>query len=470
MVKDFEKRLKEMLDILIQVAKGNYSVEVDLSPNNDELDDLGLGINLMIKNIRQNFNQLEEQRQWSQVTLSSIGDAVIATDNEGNITFINHVAEELTGWSAKEAIGKDISIIFNIINEKTRQKIESPIRKVLKDLRISFLADDTILISKDGHEICIEDSAAPIQDKKGNLFGVILVFRDITEKKKAQLEQELMKLKLNQAQKLEAIGQLASGIAHEINTPIQAIGGNTSFLQSSFDDILLLIKKYDKLQELSKEEKFSENILTDIENLTESISLDYVLKEIPKAIDESLKEISQVANIVKSMKEFSHPGAKEKKLTDINNALQNSIIVSKNEWKYHADMKTNFQKDLPLIPAHPGELNQAFLNIIINAAHAIKDGLKDKEASKGEITISSKRIDDKIEISISDSGTGIPEDAKDKIFDPFFTTKEIGSGTGQGLFIAHSVVVEKHNGSVEVESEMGKGTTFYLRFPINSNT
>ena len=207
----------------------------------------------------------------------------------------------------------------------------------------------------------------------------------------------------------------------------------------------------------------------EVEAVSEKADLEYLREEIPKAIEQSLEGIGRVSKIVQAMKEFSHPGADEKTPIDINKAIESTITVSRNEWKYVAEMETDFDTGLPMVPCLPGDFNQVILNIIINAAHAIA-GVVDKDSvDKGKIAISTTMDTDWAEIRISDTGTGIPEEIKDKVFDPFFTTKEVGRGTGQGLAISHSVVVDKHGGTITLETEEGQGTTFIIRLPLGDN-
>ena len=206
-------------------------------------------------------------------------------------------------------------------------------------------------------------------------------------------------------------------------------------------------------------------IVQEIENVEKEVDLDYLTEEIPKAIQQSLDGVDRVAKIVRAMKEFSHPGTNEKTATDINKAIENTITVSRNEWKYVADVITVFDASLPLIPCLPGEFNQVILNIIVNAAHAIADVVVN--GNKGIITVSTQRNGNWAEIRIQDTGTGIPEAVRPKIFDPFFTTKPIGKGTGQGLAIAHDIVVRKHGGTIDIETATGKGTTFVIRIPMS---
>jgi len=259
---------------------------------------------------------------------------------------------------------------------------------------------------------------------------------------------------------------LAAGIAHEINTPIQYVGDNTRFLLESFQDLVDVLKKNQTLLECVKNGNVSPEIVAAVESATEKADLDYILAEIPVAIEQSLEGVERVANIVRAMKEFSHPGEEEKTMTDLNRALENTITVARNEWKYVADIVTEFDQSLPPVPCLPGELNQVFLNIIINASHAIADTVGDSAQNKGRITVKTSRRGEHVEVRISDTGGGIPEDIRAKIFDPFFTTKEVGKGTGQGLAISHNVIVEKHNGSLTFETTPGHGTTFIIKLPL----
>ncbi|MDH5720195.1 MAG: ATP-binding protein [Spirochaetia bacterium] len=290
------------------------------------------------------------------------------------------------------------------------------------------------------------------------------------ENKYLESEKEKLEYQKTQAQKLEAIGQLAAGIAHEINTPIQYIGDNINFLENSFYDLQKLHKKIQDLLHdlLNKKAKFK--TVKDINILMKEIDFEFIEEEIPKAIKQSIEGVSQVAKIVRSMKEFSHPGSKEKKYQNINKALENTLNVSRNEWKYVADIEKIFDDSISEILCLPGELNQAFLNLILNAAQAIQEELtKTGSKEKGKIIISTEKQNKDIVIKISDTGCGILEENRNKIFNPFFTTKEEGKGTGQGLAIVHNVITEKHDGSIDFESELNKGTTFIIRLPCESS-
>ncbi|MEY2407454.1 MAG: two-component system, NtrC family, sensor kinase [Verrucomicrobiota bacterium] len=277
-----------------------------------------------------------------------------------------------------------------------------------------------------------------------------------------------MEIQLRHAQKMESIGQLAAGIAHEINTPTQYIGDNTRFVQDAFGEIRQLVVQYDKLLCAAETGSVTPELIGAVRSAAGAADMAYLGEEIPKAIQQSLDGVNRVAQIIRAMKDFSHPGTQEKTLLDLNRAIESTLTVCRNEWKYLAEMVTDFDPALPPIPCLPGELNQVILNLVVNAAHAIADVVGDAANGKGTITMSTRRNGDWVEIRIRDTGTGIAEKGRDRIFDPFFTTKGVGKGTGQGLAIAHAVIVDKHAGTIHFETEMGRGTTFIIRLPIHS--
>jgi len=283
-------------------------------------------------------------------------------------------------------------------------------------------------------------------------------------------ERNLLREQLHQAQKLESVGQLAAGIAHEINTPIQYVGDNLQFLKDSFEDLKNLLTAYERMFREVKSNALNSESIQDVETAVRLSDAGYLLEEIPKAVEQSAEGIAHVSSLVSAMKEFSHPGTKEKIPLDLNHAIDCTITVARNEWKYVADLETDFDLSLPLIPCLPGEFNQVVLNLIVNAAHSIGDVIKTGGAEKGKIVVQTKNCLDCAEIRIQDTGAGIPENVRARIFDPFFTTKEIGKGTGQGLAIARSVIVDKHGGSIHFETEEGKGTTFIVRLPLKSSS
>jgi two-component system NtrC family sensor kinase len=290
--------------------------------------------------------------------------------------------------------------------------------------------------------------------------------KEIAERKGAEHERQIMEVQLRQSQKLEAIGQLASGIAHEINTPTQYIGDNTRFLKDSFETIARLLHSHEALLKAARTNSLTPDVVVQAEQILAASDLNYLFAEIPPAINQTLEGIDRVSKIVKAMKEFSHPGGKDKTPSNLNKAVECTVMVANNEWKYVADLNLELDPDLPLVPCYLGEFNQCILNLVINASHAIADVIKQKPGTKGLITVRTRRDDNHVEVWVTDTGTGIPEAVRPKIFEPFFTTKEVGKGTGQGLSIIYTNIVKKHGGTVRFETETGKGTSFILRLPM----
>ncbi|MDY0165211.1 MAG: ATP-binding protein [Thermoguttaceae bacterium] len=291
------------------------------------------------------------------------------------------------------------------------------------------------------------------------LAGRVLVqatVRDISAQKRMQAE-------LAQAHRLEAIGQLAAGIAHEINTPTQYIGDNTRFLGDAFRDIHRVMDCVEQL--LAAEDPPDTKLLDRLRIAAKAADLRFLAGEIPQAITQSLEGVQHVAKIVRAMKEFSHPGGEGKTAVDLNRIVESTLTVCRNEWKYVAEMVTDFDPALPPVPCLPAELNQAILNIVINAAHAIAEKVGES-GEKGIITVRTRSDGDAAEIRIEDTGTGIPDHLRSRIFDLFFTTKAPGQGTGQGLTMAQAIIIEKHGGTIECQSEPGIGTTFIIRLPL----
>jgi signal transduction histidine kinase len=286
------------------------------------------------------------------------------------------------------------------------------------------------------------------------------------QEKTRALEQEIkdrqrIEAELRLAQKLESVGQLAAGIAHEINTPIQFIGDNLRFIGDALTPIVHAVSELDA--ELRRSTLSS---ATQLMAAVKNADLDYNKEELPKAVAQSLEGIERVATLVRALKEFSHPDSSEHKPADINHAVANALIVARNEYKYVAEAVTECDPHLPLVACNIGEINQVLLNLIVNAGHAIAD--KKRESGLGRIVVSTKHDNGWVEIRITDNGSGIPEHVQTKIFDPFFTTKPVGKGTGQGLYLAHSIIVKKHGGTIHFETKVNEGTAFICRIPVTS--
>jgi PAS domain S-box-containing protein len=310
----------------------------------------------------------------------------------------------------------------------------------------------------DGASRWLRGRSFPIHDARGSVSRIVGLTEDVTDRRRMESE-------LRQAQRLEGIGHLATGVAHEINTPVQYVGDNMRFLQDGFGALSGLIVRYQALLG-ALEEGVQPELVEEARREAEEIDLDYVLDEIPRAVAQSLEGVERVAEIVRAMKEFSHPGTSERTPVEINRVIQSTLTVARNEWKYVAELVTDFDPWLPAVPCFPGEFNQALLNIVINAAHAIADASSER-GGRGTLTIRTRRRDEGVEIQIQDTGTGIPEAVRPRIFDLFFTTKEVGRGTGQGLTLAHSVIVDRHGGSLRFETEVGEGTSFFIWLPLH---
>ncbi len=391
----------------------------------------------------------------------SAQDAIITADPTGTVRFWNSAAERTFGFTAEEAVGRNMMhlIVPPEYHEAKRRGMALFARTgrgaaVGKTLELEGLR-------KDGSRFPIEISVSAYPGEDG-FVGVALV-RDISQRK--QLEG-----KLHQGRKMEAVGQLAAGIAHEINTPIQYVGDNMRFVSEAFEEIQSLFQALVELLAGAHADKLDPALVDRLQQAVERADLGYLAEEIPRAMQQGLEGVGRVADIVRAMKEFAHPGGEQKQVVDLNRAVQNTLIISRNEWKYVAEAETCFDPELPPVPCLPGELNQVLLNLIVNAAHAIGEKNKDKPEARGTITVSTRRHGRWAEIAVADTGTGISPEIASQVFNPFFTTKEPGHGTGQGLAIAHHIIVDKHGGRIDFESEVGRGAVFTVRLPLEEES
>lgn len=385
--------------------------------------------------------------------LSAVEVFLIEISEEGVVREWTGQAEKLLGISSHDAIGRPFQSLSIDWNWET---VQEAVTRSIGTMKTVCL-DKVRLMMHGDRQRFLKLTASPLGVESGT--GAILMGEDITER--LDVERELV-----QAQKLESIGQLAAGIAHEINTPTQFVWDNVRFFSDAFGDLLAVLARQREVMESAKMGAWAPELIEACEAEVRRADLDYLQDEIPKALAQTTEGVERIATIVRAMKEFAHPDCDEMTNEDLNRAIVNTVTVARNEWKYVADVTMDLTSDLPPVPCRLGQFNQVILNIIVNAAHAIGD-VVGNTGRKGVISIMSRRVDDDAEIRITDTGTGIPENIRHKIFDPFFTTKEVGKGTGQGLAIAHSVVVDKHHGSIRVESEVGKGTTFVIRLPLS---
>jgi len=382
---------------------------------------------------------------------------VLRADGSVYCPFTSPRAHELVGCD-REVLAQRPGLIFEAVHPDDAAHLANALDASGGDL--SPLSLEYRIVTPDGQTKWVQCGAQPRRLETGEVVwdGLLL---DISERKR--LETQLL-----QAQKLESIGQLAAGIAHEINTPAQYVGDNVRFLEDAFADLLELERSHCRLLAAARAGEPCGERVAETERIRDEVDVDYLEGEIPKAIAQALEGVARIAKIVRAMKDFSHPGAEDKEPVDVNRVIENTVTVSRNEWKYVAELVTELDPALPTVEGYAAELGQALLNLIVNAAHAIAEVVGDGGDGKGCITIRTRAAHGAVEIRVADTGPGIPEAIRDRVFDPFFTTKDVGKGTGQGLAIARSVVVDKHGGSLELESEPGAGTTFIVRLPLEA--
>jgi PAS domain S-box-containing protein len=399
---------------------------------------------------------LRDREERMQAMFDTAPDGIMTFDAKGTVESVNFAASQLFGWKPEAMVGMRVAEL------------------ILPDGKLPFPNVRDLFHIAPNNAPAARELDSVRQDR--NVFPALwtvgyfsntehqfytAIIRDLTEYKLLQCE-------LAQAQKLESVGQLAAGIAHEINSPTQYVGDNVRFLKDAFADLNGVLDAFDSLLAAS-EHAFDAGLVQGAQSARDVADIEYLKDEIPKTIDETLGGIERIGSIVRAMKEFSHPGSEDKAHTNLHESLQTTLTIARNEWKYVAEIETDFAPDMPQVPCLVGELNQVFLNLIVNAAHAIGDAVAETPGQKGTITIRTAHADRWAEIHISDTGTGIPQEIVGRVFDPFFTTKGVGKGTGQGLAIARSVVVDKHGGTIDVRTELGKGTTFRIRLPLDDS-
>ncbi|MES9853259.1 MAG: ATP-binding protein [Candidatus Thiodiazotropha sp. L084R] len=399
-------------------------------------------------------NQLTEANQQNSRLLSSLTTILIGVDSKNRISHWNDKAAKAFDLAQETVLGKPIT---DCPIDWDWQQISNNILGCLGHEQNSDRFEARFKQHTGTHRL-LNICATPFHERDGNSDGYLLIIEDVTEQK--QLESEMQ-----QTQKLQSIGQLAAGIAHEINTPIQYVGDNIRFLLDAFEDISDIIDEQNKVVEKARSNSVALDLIDHLDNAIDEVDLEYLQEEIPKSIQQTTDGIDRVATIVRAMKEFSHPGSDEKTLNDINKAIESTVTVARNVWKYHAEMSLELDPALPQVSCIPGPINEVILNIIVNAAHAIADKVGESNVM-GNITISTGTDDNWAVIQIKDSGSGIPEEARNHVFDPFFTTKDVGKGTGQGLSLSHKIIVDQHDGELTFKTEMGVGTTFIIKLPL----
>jgi PAS domain S-box-containing protein len=384
--------------------------------------------NAFLRDITERKKMSELQARMAAIVESS-DEAIMALDTDLVVTSWNPGAERLYGYPAAEAIGRRIEFLQAPGTESMTADLIDPL---FRGERVS--GHEAQARRRDGSLVSVSISTSSIDDADGRIGGISVISHDVTDRHRLEAE-------VRHAQKLESVGQLAAGIAHEINTPIQFIGDNVRFLGDAFKQLAM---ELDGQTEQDKE-------------------LAFLVEEVPEAVDQTLQGVDRVATIVRAMKAFGHPSGEEKAPADLNEAVRNSLIVANNEIKYVADVVTDLG-DLPPVWCHLGDINQVVLNLVVNAAHAV--GEQHVEGRLGTITVRTAVEADHVLIEVADTGIGIPPGIAERIFEPFFTTKDVGKGTGQGLTLAYALIRDRHNGTITFQSEPGAGTTFTVRLPI----
>lgn len=442
----------DIMELTISSKNGEKLI-IAATLSNIEIEHTFIG-SLIIRDIS-SLKNTQAQVQKLASAVREISEGLVIANHRGETEYVNLAVEKITGYSSDELLGKNL-LHFLPSNFKADQ-----IRTNELALEAGNIQRGKMVCSKkDGSQYTLQYNIAPIIDEQGNR-NYVSVISDVSQN-------ELMEQQNRQAQKLEAIGSLAAGIAHEINTPTQYVGNNLLFIKKEFDSIIELIKKSQTLIAQAQTVGSFVGLIEKLHQEEEKSDMKYLAQEIPKAIDESLEGIGRVTKIVQAIKEFSHPSMDEKTMVDLNQAIDTTITVSHNEWKYVADLIPHYEKNLPTVVCSPGEINQVILNLITNAAHAIKEQITKGVYAKGLIEIFTVANEKSVEIHVKDNGGGIPVEYREKVFNPFFTTKPVGMGTGQGLSISYKVIVNKHNGMLFFDTEIGKGTTFTISLPVGT--
>jgi PAS domain S-box-containing protein len=408
-------------------------------------DDLSASVTTLADEAALTLDQLLSRSRLSIVVEHS-ADALVLADETGLIRFVNPAAATMLGSPVEDLAGCHL---WPLVHEDDVA--------ALLDAASSFVRPTPVPCRIRGNEHAEWTDAEALVEYVSEHDGsrsIVFTAHDVSERHRLELE-------LRHAQKLESVGRLAAGIAHEINTPIQFVGDNVRFLDTAFTDLERLLAAYRELVSAAQSNGDISIALERIEGVATEIDIDFVMEEVPVAVSQTLEGISRVAHIVRAMKAFGHPGTEEKSRADLNEAIQNTIVVANNEIKYIADVETDLG-DLPLVQCHLGDINQVVLNLVVNAAHAI--GAADR--GRGTIRVGTRLDDGHAVIEIADTGTGVPAEIADKLFDPFFTTKEVGTGTGQGLALVRTLVTDRHGGTIDFTSTVGVGTVFTVRLPV----
>lgn len=394
--------------------------------------------------------QLRESEGKYRTLVETMNEGILVLNEELVVTYINEMVSSLLGYPKDEIIGQKILKFLHA--ECNEDFIEQ------QRLRKEGNADshEFVMVKSNGEKVFVLSSPTPLFDASHKFVGSYEVLTNISNIK-------LIEMQLIHSQKMETIGVMASGIAHEINTPLQYVIGNSSFIKENMEDVLDLTTKIRESLKMAASEDIHD-ALQGLQQAFEGLDIEFITEEMPRAISECMEGLNRIAAIVTSVKRFSHPDSDVFKSINVNREIANTITISKNEWKSVAQLTSDFEENLPNLQCIPSDFNQVILNLIINASHALQEKYGDT-SEKGTIHMKTYSGKHHLFVSVTDNGAGIQKSIRDKIFSPFFTTKDVGKGTGMGLAIVLKII-EKHKGKIWFESEEGQGTTFFVQFPL----
>lgn len=443
-----------------KVADGELGYTIQVR-GNDELADTAMSFNAMSCALRDYAADLRKARDFAEVrrmraenllqkAVDSLPHGVVITDKNNQIMHINQAFADIYSIRAEDMARMETC-------DDIRQALSQDGENAYVCMTTSTA--ESIPMTRLPSGRCILHSYQPLSSG-----GAVWVDTDITQLVEAEERNRKLELELLQVQKMESIGTLAGGIAHEINTPIQYIGDNLRFISSSIDEILNLLTSYERMAGDAGEGDAPSTFMQRWKEQAENADLEFIRTEIPTAVGQSIQGVEQVSKIVLAMKEFAHPSSKEKSLVDINHVIERSLTICRNEFKAVANIELNLAEGLSPVLAHESDLNQVILNLIINAAYAIRE----KGQDMGQIDVTTQQLPGAVALTVKDDGCGIPKGIIGRIFDPFFTTKDVGKGSGQGLAICYDIIVNKHGGRIDVQSTPGEGSIFQIVLPVSS--
>lgn len=415
------------------------------------------------------LREAEQERtrltEYVRQLVDSSPNGIYGLDVEGRCIFINDAGATLLGYAPEETLGHNMhDLVHHSHPDGSPYPIaDCPLFRAFRTGECCQLESD-VLWHRNGTPIPVWMSSAPVMED-GGIVGAVVTFADISERKALEAERDRMEIERRLAQKLEAVGQLSAGIAHEINTPVQFVSDSVSFLRESFADLEGLVAAQHDLCRTAGGPGGAA-LLGRLEQAQMDADLAYIQERVPAAFERIAEGLGRVSSIVHAMRDFVRADGLEKAPADINQALDTTLVVACNTYKYVADVVTEFA-ELPPVVCSVSDLNQAFLNLIVNAAHAVEEA--SAGGRRGTIGVRTRREGAEVVIEISDTGGGIPAAIRDRVFDPFFTTRDVGSGRGQGLAQTRAIIVDRHHGSISFTSEPGHGTTFAVRLPIDGS-